>query len=132
MWNTISTVLIALSRSIGKMFGYELAVIINEHSIELQMVNPENVEERAYDDNHFVSGNLFVKEFANPVNIKNMAKAYKDQEFITSKRYKKYMEQSLIDDIVRSSKNSGLTVTQAVFILVAAQALSVAIIYIVG
>lgn len=132
MWHTIATVMIAFSRSIGKMFGYELAVIINEHSIKLKMVNPDNKEDRAYDDNHFVSGNVFVKEFANPLSIEKVAEAYKEQEFITSERYKKYMEQSLIDDIVRSSKDDGLTVTQAVLILGSIQVLSVAIIYIVG
>lgn len=132
MWHTIATAMIAMSRSIGKMFGYELAVIISEHSIKLQMVNPDNKVDRAYDDNTFVSGNIFVKDFANPLSIKKISEAYEEQDFITSERYKKFMEQSLIDDIVRSSKDDGLTVTQAVIILGAIQVLSVAIIYIVG
>lgn len=132
MWHTIATVMIAFSRSIGKMFGYELAVIISEHSIKLQMVNPDNKVDRAYDDNTFVSGNVFVKDFANPLSIEKISEAYEEQDFITSERYKKFMEQSLIDDIVRSSKDDGLTVTQAVLILGSIQVLSVAIIYIVG
>lgn len=132
MWHTIATAMIAISRSIGKMFGYELAVIISEHSIKLQMVNPDNKVDRAYDDNTFVSGNVFVKDFANPLSIEKISEAYEEQDFITSERYKKFMEQSLIDDIVRSSKDDGLTVTQAVLILGSIQVLSVAIIYIVG
>lgn len=124
--------IVALTRSIVQMFGYELAVKIKEHSINLDFVDPDALDERAYDDNHFVSGNIFVGEYANPINITNIKNAYQEADYIVSERYKEYMEQELIDDIIQSSKDSKLTITQATLILGALQMVSVAVIYVVG
>jgi len=123
---------IVLARTFAQVFGYELAITIDEHEIKLEVVDPDNIEERAFDSSHFVSGNIFVGDFANPINISNIEEAYKDAEYIVSDRYKKYMEQELIDDIVQTSKDSGLTVTQATLVIGTLQLLSVAVIYVVG
>jgi hypothetical protein len=66
----LATRIIGFGRKIGRSFGYELAVVVSDHSIKLKMVNPDNTEQRAWDDNLYRHGNVFMSGYANPIKPK--------------------------------------------------------------
>ena len=119
MWQMWSNFRLKLTRSIANTFGYELEITVDDHEIDVKFVDPENKERKAWDSNHFVSGNIFYKDYANPINFKMVDE--QNLKFISSERYETFMEQSLIDDIVRSSKENSITLIQAVIVIVLTQ-----------
>jgi hypothetical protein len=58
--------LIAAGRSLGRTLGCQLAVDVNDHSIELEMEVPSK-DTRAWDTDLYRYGNLFVGSYANPI-----------------------------------------------------------------
>jgi hypothetical protein len=130
MFEVIPTAMIGFWRSIGELLGYELDVVISEHKIKLEMVNPENLDSsgRAWDDSCFTTGNLHLEGIANPIKPE-LPDDDSDASFITSERYKTFMEQSLIDDIIsEGSEHSGLTLLHVLVILSTVQFVSTLVI----
>lgn len=86
------------------MLGNELAVIITPHKIKLKMVDPERTP-RNWDSQMFSHGNIYYADYANSIKPK-----YPDDEkeaeeslgldLISSERYKNFMDQNLISDII--------------------------------
>lgn len=58
---------IQLWRTVGQLMSNELVVIVSEHEIKLDMVNPDKVKNRNWDSRLFVSGNIYLEGYANPV-----------------------------------------------------------------
>lgn len=122
--------MIGFWRSLGELLGYELDVVISEHKIKLEMVSPEDLDGsgRMWDDSIFTTGNLHLEGIANPIDFE-----WPDDDsaasIITSERYKTFMEQSLIDDIIsEGSDNSGLTLLHVLVILSTVQFVSTLVI----
>lgn len=118
----LSNTLIGWGRSIGRKEGQtELAVTISEHSIDTRMVETTK-EHRAWDDGLYRYGNVFVKGYANPVkpvvdhnkelenpdtiDIEEGGDNESDEsegshvELISSPRYRDYMTQDLISQLL--------------------------------
>lgn len=126
----IANSFIAAGRSIGKLSGLELQVELSDHSINVEMVKPDQ-DTRAWDPSMFKSGNLFLDGYANP--IKPRVRTNQDLEepdtaeleegevegdveqpqlesgeeaddkhayLITSGRYREYMRQDLISQLL--------------------------------
>ena len=119
--------LLRKGRNLGNRLGYELAVDVSDHSIEIQMVRP-NKDKRAWDHNLYTRGNLFCQGYANPIKPKvhynqtlddpdtvdvvmgdggvelDEEIAEKDDgphiELISSPRYRDYMRQDLISQLL--------------------------------
>lgn len=63
---TIANSLIAAGRTLGKMSGLELKVELNDHSINVDMVQPDQ-DRWAWDPDLYKSGNVYVSGYANPI-----------------------------------------------------------------
>jgi hypothetical protein len=105
-------------RGIARTFGYELKIVLTDHKILLKFDNPDR-EGSCWDKSHWTYGNIFIEGYANPV--KPSITEDDKTEMITSDRYKTFMEQSLIDDMLQASKSKGLTLLQAVIAIVSLQ-----------
>lgn len=103
--------------------------MLTEHKIKTKFESPSN-ENNAWDSNHWVYGNIFLKGIANPIKPKKSDVENGDYEIITSERYKSYMEQDLIDDMLQASKSSGLTLKNVALMLGALNILAVGLVFI--
>jgi hypothetical protein len=130
---TIPNALIGWGRRLGNSLGCEIAVELNDHSIQTEMVVP-NKETRAWDSDLYRKGNVFVGSYANP--IKPRVEYHEDLEdpdeithvegepdtppegesetdggedvghvqLISSPRYRDYMRQDLISQLLTPSE----------------------------
>jgi hypothetical protein len=147
---TIATTLLQYSRVFGRMLGCQLAVETSEHSIQTTMEVP-NQDDRAWDPGLFKHGNLFVAGYANPV--KPSVKVNKELEtpdvvevdegdpakmedtdddpahaqLISSARYRKYMRQDLISQLL-TPKEQWRLIAYGVMAVAGMQLLTVAVI----
>lgn len=120
----VATKLLGIGRSIGRSFGYELVVELSDHSINIKMVNPNDTDARAWDDNLYRHGNVFLSGYSNPVKprieqhseLKTPDKAqlhktvgitdggsdveHVHTNLISSSRYRAYMRQDLISQVL--------------------------------
>ena len=130
MFGALFTIAVSLIRSTARLFNYELKIVLTEHKIKVKFDKPDR-EENCWDDSHWIRGNIFLKGIANPINIKKSdVKESEDVEIITSDRYKTFMEQSLIDDMLQASKSDGLTLKTVAIILGSLNVLAVGVIYV--
>lgn len=121
----LSTVAIRNARSFGRLLGCELVVDASTHSLETSMEMPDR-EQRAWDPDLYKHGQLYVAGYANPIKPviehnaeleepdtvhiqKGEAEADDGLEesdddttaaIITSERYKTYMQQDLISQLL--------------------------------
>lgn len=114
----IANGLMGFGRRLGRKAGAELAVDVDEHSIDIGMEYP-NKTDRAWDPEMFAYGNLFVSDKANP--IKPVVNRNDDLEepdtvdteqsdvtdddetevrLISSGRYQEYMRQKLVEELL--------------------------------
>lgn len=70
LMSSVANAFIDFGRKTGRTFGYELAVVASDHSLNVRMVNPRNHNDRAWDPDLYRYGNLFVSGYANPVKLK--------------------------------------------------------------
>lgn len=63
----LGTLAMGVTRSFWRATGLELAVKVSDHSIELEMVDPGNTTEVAWDPHLYKNGNLFRQGYANPI-----------------------------------------------------------------
>ena len=124
-----------MGRSVGNMMGCELAVDVSGHSIETKMVPPEPNSQRAWDDDLFVKGNLFVNDYANPVKpvvehkegiddpdqveleTSDEGESSVHTSVISSKRYGLFMMQNLVSELLNPSER--LTTIQWILVGIA-------------
>jgi len=108
----LATSAINFFRRVGRRGGGELAVNLDEHSIDLEM-KPPDPEEEAWDPDLYHRGCVFVEDYANPIKVsvdKNEALEDPDQgsveaedtnaTLIASQRYKEYMRQDLMSQLL--------------------------------
>jgi len=130
--STIGTAALGFGRSVGNMLGCELAVDVSDHSIETKMVPPSATDERAWDDQLYVKGNLFVDGYANPVKLRvdrneglenpdevAVEESGRDDDnthtkVMSSARYRAYMVQQLISELLNPSER--LTMIQWILV----------------
>lgn len=123
---SIANSLIAAGRLIGSVSGLELAVEVSDHSITTTMEQPDE-DKRAWDQDLYKRGNLFVSGYANPIkprvrfneelenpNELDVQEGDVDAEdvdseddsdtahvqLISSGRYREYMRQDLISQLL--------------------------------
>ena len=122
---TIANTLVQSGRSIGESVGLELAVELSEHSIELELEKPDE-DTRAWDPSMYSGGNVFVEGYANPIKPRvnyhqeletpdtiDVEEGNKESEeseeksedephleLISSGRYRDYMRQDLISQLL--------------------------------
>jgi len=116
---------IGFGRKLGRGAGYELAVEVSDHDITARMERPDKTE-RAWDEDLYKRGNMFVAGYANPIKpsvdynrdledpdtvdvVEGDTDADSDGEddtteedvqLIASPRYREYMQQDLISQIL--------------------------------
>lgn len=118
----IANALIARGRSIGRSAGLEMKVELSDHSIDVAMADPDR-EDLAWDGDLYKHGNVFIHGYANPVKpTVNYNEALEDPdtvevegsdcegaqsvaedahvELISSPRYRDYMRQDLISQLL--------------------------------
>lgn len=142
---SIANSLIAGGRLIGRMSGLELAVEVSDHSIETAMEQPDEAN-RAWDQDLYKHGNLFVSGYANPVkprvhyneslenpNELDVQEGDVDPEdvypeddvsdtghvqLISSGRYREYMRQDLISQLLTPESRWNMLVWAGIAIAV--------------
>lgn len=123
---------IGITRSLGELLGNEIDIVVSDHEIKIEMVNPDEIDSagRAWDDSHFIDGNIHLEGIANPIKP-TLDEDSEEQEVITSERYKTYMKNKLMKDIVaETTDSSGLTLFHVLVILTTVQfSLTGAILY---
>lgn len=123
MMPKVATALLVIARALGQLLGNELDIVIKEHEIDLEMVKPEQIHEkgRAWDSSHFTEGNIHLEGIANPINVSRNWIG-DDADIISSDRYKTYMKNKLMKDIVNETTDtSGLTLFHVLIILATVQ-----------
>lgn len=128
MLELIFTAMLNAVRQLMRVFNLETEIVLTEHKIKTKARKPKN-SDKAWDDSHWVYGNIFIKDYANPVKIAKDKVEENDYHLIASERYKTFMEQDLIDDMLQASKDDGLTLLQALVAIIATNLLSVGMIY---
>lgn len=113
---SFANVFLSLGKAWGEMFDHNLMVSVDDHEIRFKYEKePEEIEGINWDNNMYVNGNIYYKGKANP--IKPVIDDGKDEvELISSDRYKDFMKQTLVRDIVRATEDEGLTMTQMLVI----------------
>lgn len=122
---TIANQLIGVGRKLGRNPGEsELKVSVSDHDIKVKMVDTDK-QDHAWDHDLYKSGGIFYRGHANPLKIRLNQKegmAEKDTveleeseqddsdnnthvEVMSSNRYRKFMYQSLIQDLVNPTEN---------------------------
>lgn len=120
---SIANGFIATGRTLGQLVGLQLAVEVSDHSISLSMEKVDK-DTRAWDTNLYKNGNLFLKGYANPVKLRLIqneglenpdtvdvedgetdSEAHEEAEeqnaeVIASSRYRDYMRQDLISQLL--------------------------------
>lgn len=129
MFATLFTAMLNALRGIMRELNLETEIVLTEHEIKIKAVNPEETEKN-WDDSLYRHGNLYFRDFANPIDFKREDVKPDNYELITSERYKTFMEQSLIDDMLQASKDSDLTLKQALIAIISTNVLSMGLIYI--
>jgi len=114
-----------------RTLNLETEIVLTEHKIEINAVNPDEID-KDWDSNIWTYGNIYLKDIANPINIKKSEIKDKDYDLITSERYKTFMEQSLIDDMLQASKSDGLTLKQVLIAIISTNLLTLGILYLVS
>jgi len=129
MFAQLFTTILKMLRQSMRMVNLELEVELTDHKIKTRAVNPEE-SDRAWDSRQWVHGNLYLEGLANPIKItpKDVKNLDEDYEIISSERYKTFMEQNLIDDMLNASKSDGLTIKQALIAIIASNVLTVGLI----
>lgn len=132
--DSIANGFISAGRTLGQILGLQLAVEVSDHSIELSMEHVEK-DTRAWDTNLYKNGNLFIKGYANPVKLRleqneglenpdtvdvedgdTEADTADDSEedheaaVIASSRYRDYMRQDLISQLLTPESRWNLLV----------------------
>jgi len=121
MRDTIASSALNTARIFGRALGTELVVETSQHSIETKMEVPDR-EERAWDPDLYKHGQLYYQDYANP--IKPTVDSHSELEdpdtidvregetqtdrseengsiqMIASPRYRKYMRQDLISQLL--------------------------------
>lgn len=77
----------------------KLAIKLKDNIIDLDLVDPNELKERAY-EHHYVNGAIFREGYANPI---RPDKENVGGKWITSHRYKQFMNQNLINDVVQAA-----------------------------
>lgn len=131
MFEYLFTMLVNAIRGTARIFGYELKIVLTEHKIKTKFASPSS-EKNNWDDSHWIRGNIFIDGIANPINISKQEVKNGDYEIITSERYKTFMEQSLIDDMLQASKSDGLTLKTVALILAMINILAVGLVFILS
>lgn len=124
MFPRFLTLLFGTIRVMSEAIGNEIAVVITPHKIKLKFIDPDSTD-YAWDESLFTSGNLFLEGFANPVKPKipdneDKAESEYNLELIESKRYKKLMDNKLMDDVISEGLGDKFPTLAHVLVLSAA------------
>lgn len=121
---------LGLSRGFARLLGNEIDVVVTEHEIKLDVVDPDKTDElgRAWDDSHFTAGNIHLANIANPIKPEPPSDE-SEHDYIMSERYKSFMKQTLMEDIVNEGmEESGLTLLHVIVLLTTVQFAATAVI----
>lgn len=133
MFSRFATSLLSAARGFGQLTGNELDVIVSDHKINIKMINPDKSDEygRAWDDSQYVKGNIHHEQYANPVKV-SIDEDSEEVDVIVSQRYKKYMENKLMNDIIsETADDSSISMFTAVLILGTIQILTTSLLLII-
>jgi len=108
---TIANVSDSLGEVMAKLGSYKRKVTLTPHKIKHEYVNPDE-SDLAWDDELYVNGNVFAENRANPVRLQTDS-----GEFISSERYKSFMKNKLVKELIRTTESEGIDITTAVKIL---------------
>lgn len=110
------------------MCGRQLDVIVTDHKIKLKMRKPSEAEDSGYawDEQMFTSGNIHKEGFSNSIKPQILyGEEGEEVGWITNEKYKTYMENKLMRDIIEEGSDSGgLTLFHVLVILSTFQAVS--------
>lgn len=129
MFQELMNIALNIVRSLANSFGYEIKVILTDHEIKLKFASPEE-KAVCWEEDHYVKGNVFLDGYANAIKpeLSDIEDKY---DMIASERYKSYMKNSLIEDIMRASKDSGVTKEQGFLMLALLQAVTIGAVIII-
>lgn len=106
---TVLTKIIGFWRNVGNKFGYQMEITLTDHNINIKM-SKFNKQKKAYDETQYTRGNIFIKDYGNPIkpqvtqkdnteNSNNKKPKIKNTKLIPSFKYKEYMNQHLIKEL---------------------------------
>lgn len=127
MLEILFTALLNSVRGIARIFGYEISIVLTEHKIETKFDHPKR-EGNLWDSDHWLHGNIFLEGYANPIKP-TKDDLDEDAKVITSDRYESWMEQSVIEDMLKVGRESDMTIRKLMFIIAGLNVLLVGIVY---
>jgi len=130
MFASLFTAMLSAVRGLMRAFNLQTEIVLTDHKIKIKAVNPTETE-KYWDNNIWTYGNIYLQDFANPIDIRQSVVEDKEYDLITTERYKTFMEQTLIDDMLQASKTDGLTLKQALIAILATNILTVGLVYLV-
>lgn len=122
--------LVKLGYGIGDALGLKWNIEVDEHKLYVELDELKDNIGKAYDRNHFVNGNIFIKGSSNPVKpvIQNG-----DVELVSSQRYKSLMRNKVIEDLIKSQEEEeGMTTRKIALLGLGVTALNMVVLMGVG
>lgn len=117
---------VALARTVARVLGYELGVLVGKHEIRLVFRDPDDTESMAWDDSAFVNGCVFVGNWANPFEYEG------DRgDLVATEHYETLMKEDFVGDILRLDSGK-LTLKVVLGVLVLLNTLLLGAILMVG
>lgn len=87
----------AFNENISNSFGYERAVVLKENQIVIQYKPTGHTANHSADESFYVNGQLYIQDYANPVQLKPSEMASKaEPDVVASERYKQAVQQRVI------------------------------------
>lgn len=95
---TLENVVYNIAESISRARGKEPAINVGTNSISIEFVNPENTESRAWDNDLYAFGNIFLEGYANALKISQDKIEESETKLMPSKKYRNFMKNKVIQD----------------------------------
>lgn len=94
-----------IAESWANMRGCERRIIFDENNFRVDYVKPKSTDSRYWGD-HYPWGNIYYKDYANPIKVQESDLDPEKLEVITTEKWKTFMEQDVIRDAFKTSTDA--------------------------
>lgn len=96
--------LFKLVMTIMQLFDCKTAIILMDHKLKIETVHKDEKEnKRYYDPDHYINGNLYIKDKSNPVDIENINDK---TNLISSDKYQQFFNIDVLEKIAKVSQGA--------------------------
>lgn len=94
------------SEKLHSKFGYERKIVIGEHKLHVVYKKKGHTGKYSGKSNFFANGELYVKGYANPINIKPSELGDKDIDLVSSQKYRNAVKNRIVTQALNTPDDS--------------------------